>query len=49
VLLGTFSHPDRCLADPLGLADSPVPRGFAAQVLFSFRAQLRAPHPGVTR
>ena len=43
VLFGTFSHPDRCDADPLGLADSPVPRGFLAQVLFPFRAQLRAP------
>lgn len=42
VLFGTFSHPDRCRADPLGLADSPVPRGFAAQVLFPFRAQVRA-------
>ena len=43
VLFGTFSHPDRCRPDPLGLADSPVPRGFAAQVRFPFRAQVRAP------
>jgi sterol desaturase/sphingolipid hydroxylase (fatty acid hydroxylase superfamily) len=42
VLFGTFSHPDRCAADPLGLASNPVPRGFAAQVLFPFRAQIRA-------
>ena len=39
VLFGTFSHPDRCRADPLGLADSRVPAGFVAQVLFPFRAQ----------
>jgi sterol desaturase/sphingolipid hydroxylase (fatty acid hydroxylase superfamily) len=43
VLFGTFSHPDRCVADPLGLADSPVPRGFLAQVWFPFRAQLQPP------
>jgi sterol desaturase/sphingolipid hydroxylase (fatty acid hydroxylase superfamily) len=43
VLFGTFSHPDRCVAEPLGLGDDPVPRGFAAQVLFPFRAQVRAP------
>ena len=43
VLFGTFSHPDRCSADPLGLAHSPVPRGFLAQVWFPFRAQVQAP------
>jgi sterol desaturase/sphingolipid hydroxylase (fatty acid hydroxylase superfamily) len=43
VLFGTFSHPDRCAADPLGIADSPVPRGFLAQVAFPFRAQLQPP------
>jgi sterol desaturase/sphingolipid hydroxylase (fatty acid hydroxylase superfamily) len=45
VLFGTFSHPDRCQADPLGLEQSYVPRGFLAQVLFPFRAQIRAPSP----
>ena len=43
VLFGTFSHPDRCAADPLGLAHNPVPRGFLAQVWFPFRAQLQSP------
>ena len=40
VLFGTFSHPDRCPLGPLGIANSPVPAGFAAQVWFPFRAQL---------
>jgi sterol desaturase/sphingolipid hydroxylase (fatty acid hydroxylase superfamily) len=45
VLFGTFSHPDRCRLGPLGIAESPVPSGFVAQVLFPFRAQLAAPEP----
>ena len=42
VLFGTFSHPDRNPLGPMGIANSPVPPGFAAQVAFPFRAQL---HP----
>jgi sterol desaturase/sphingolipid hydroxylase (fatty acid hydroxylase superfamily) len=47
VLFGTFSHPHRCPLGPLGIAESPVPTGFAAQVLFPFRSQLAAPEPRV--
>ena len=43
VLFGTFSHPDRCRVGTLGIERSPVPRGLLAQILFPFRAQLRAP------
>ncbi len=43
VLFGTFSHPDRNPLGPLGIAESPVPRGFVAQLAFPFRCQLRAP------
>jgi sterol desaturase/sphingolipid hydroxylase (fatty acid hydroxylase superfamily) len=43
VLFGTFSHPDRCRLGPLGIAQSPVPTDFLAQVLFPFRAQLAVP------
>jgi hypothetical protein len=42
VLFGTFSHPDRCPLGPLGIAESPVPAGFLAQILFPFRARLAA-------
>jgi sterol desaturase/sphingolipid hydroxylase (fatty acid hydroxylase superfamily) len=45
VLFGTFSHPDRCPLGPLGIENSPVPIGFAAQIFFPFRAQLAAPDP----
>ena len=45
VLFGTFSHPDRCPLGPLGIEKSPVPTGFAAQILFPFRAQLAVPEP----
>jgi sterol desaturase/sphingolipid hydroxylase (fatty acid hydroxylase superfamily) len=47
VLFGTFSHPDRCRLGPLGISDSPVPRGFVAQLAFPFRAQRAAPEAGV--
>jgi sterol desaturase/sphingolipid hydroxylase (fatty acid hydroxylase superfamily) len=40
VLFGTFSHPHRCPLGPLGLEDSPVPRGFLAQLVFPLRAQV---------
>ncbi len=43
VLFGTFSHPDRCHAGELGIAQSPVPKGLLAQIWFPFRAQLAAP------
>jgi sterol desaturase/sphingolipid hydroxylase (fatty acid hydroxylase superfamily) len=43
VLFGTFSHPDRSPLGPLGIEKSPMPRGFLAQLVFPFRAQLRAP------
>jgi sterol desaturase/sphingolipid hydroxylase (fatty acid hydroxylase superfamily) len=43
VLFGTFSHPDRCHAETLGIENSPVPAGFVSQVLFPFRSQLRGP------
>jgi sterol desaturase/sphingolipid hydroxylase (fatty acid hydroxylase superfamily) len=43
VVFGTFSHPDRCRAETLGIERSPVPRGLLAQVLFPFRSQLRTP------
>jgi sterol desaturase/sphingolipid hydroxylase (fatty acid hydroxylase superfamily) len=43
VLFGTFSHPDRCPLGPLGIEDSPVPRGFVGQLLFPLRSQLRPP------
>jgi len=43
VLFGTFSHPDRCPSGPLGIAQSPVPAGFLAQLCFPFRAQLAVP------
>jgi len=46
VLFGTFSHPDRCPLGPLGIAQSPVPAGFLAQIFFPFRAQLSAPETG---
>ena len=41
VLFGTFSHPDRCPLGPLGIAESPVPSGFLAQLAFPVRAQRR--------
>ncbi len=43
VLFGTFSHPDRFPLGPMGIRNSPVPAGFAAQVAFPFKAQLRRP------
>jgi sterol desaturase/sphingolipid hydroxylase (fatty acid hydroxylase superfamily) len=39
VLFGSFSHPERCPLGALGIAGSPVPRGFLAQLAFPFRAQ----------
>jgi hypothetical protein len=45
VLFGTFNHPDRCALGPLGIEQSPVPTGFAAQIVFPFRAQLVVPEP----
>ncbi len=39
VLFGTFSHPHRCPLGELGIEDSPVPRGFAAQLFFPIRQQ----------
>ena len=47
VIFGTFSHPDRCALGPLGIAESPVPEGFAAQILFPFRAQWTVPEARV--
>ncbi len=49
VLFGTFSHPDRCPPGPLGIAQSPVPAGFIAQILFPFRAQLAVPETRVEK
>ncbi len=46
VLFGTFSHPDRNPLGPLGIAVSPVPGGFVAQLAFPLRSQLRSPSPG---
>ncbi len=45
VLFGTFSHPDRNPLGPLGIAESPVPRGFLAQLAFPLRSQVRPPEP----
>jgi sterol desaturase/sphingolipid hydroxylase (fatty acid hydroxylase superfamily) len=45
VIFGTFRHPDRFPLGPLGIAQSPVPRGFLAQLVFPLRAQL-APTAG---
>jgi len=42
VLFGTFSHPDRVPLGPLGIAESPVPRGFVGQLAFPFRRLLAA-------
>jgi sterol desaturase/sphingolipid hydroxylase (fatty acid hydroxylase superfamily) len=47
VLFGTFSHPDRCPLGALGIEDSPVPRGFLAQMAFPLRSQWRPPEPAV--
>jgi lathosterol oxidase len=43
ILFGTFSHPDRNALGPLGIADSPVPQRFLAQLWFPFRAQRTPP------
>jgi sterol desaturase/sphingolipid hydroxylase (fatty acid hydroxylase superfamily) len=38
---GTFRHPDRHPVVSLGIADSPVPPGFVAQLAFPFRRSAR--------
>ena len=37
VLFGTYKHPDRHVVRGVGIEHSPVPEGFAAQVLFPMR------------
>ena len=46
VAFGTFRHPARCPLGPLGIAESPVPRNFPAQLVFPLRAQWRPPAGG---
>ncbi len=36
IVFGTYSDPDRCLPDEVGVRDDPIPDGFVAQFLAPF-------------
>jgi sterol desaturase/sphingolipid hydroxylase (fatty acid hydroxylase superfamily) len=49
ILFGTFHHPHRHPVEAYGLREDYVPRGFAAQVWFPFRALWRPPGAAAER